>query len=118
MAITLVAHTGQQTPNGNGFTTTAIDTSGATLLVVAVPSLFGATTSLSDSKSNSWTALTVQNAGGAVQQCWYAYDTSKVGASHTFTISAANTFSSVFVAAFSGTLTGSDPLDAQNGNNA
>ncbi len=70
MAFSLVAH---KSNGANGaVTTAAIDTTGASLIVINV----GSSTSpgaLSDSKSNTWTPLTQKTFGGIEgAQLWYA----------------------------------------------
>jgi hypothetical protein len=67
-------------------TTAAIDTSGASILVVAVTTQ-GLSGTVSDSEGNTWTALT-QSAGGstAISRLYYCLSPS-TSASHTFTVS-------------------------------
>lgn len=113
----LVAHIGK---NGgiSGGTSSAIDTTGANLIVVTVTWYIagGATMSVSDSKSNTWTARTDYISGGAVSiQTFYCYSPT-VGSGHTFTFSGtANSYSSATIAAFSGIA--ASPYDAENGTN-
>lgn len=109
MAISLVAHTVQ---SGNNPTTSAIDTTGASLLLVGL-SCFTTSDTPTDSKGNTWHSLTVQGTGGnGLTQLWYAWNPS-VGSGHTFSGNT-NTYG-MTVAAFSGIQTSSDPLDVQNG---
>lgn len=69
--------------NGNDVTTSAIDTSGSTLLVMQIAS--GAAISApSDNMSNSWTPLTEQTSGVDVRGRLYYVDSPTVGAGHTF----------------------------------
>lgn len=98
--------------------TTAIDTTGATLLV-GTCSWYAATTSVataSDSLSNSWTGLTAQ-VDGTVQvkvQIFYVNSASPtVGAAHTFRCTAVSGFAVATLHAFSGSAT--VPFDQQNG---
>lgn len=119
MAIALVsgANLTAQSANQSGFTSGAIDTTGANLIVVHAGWYEGVTTdvTLSDSYGNTWTPLTAQRIGASL------YGTSRlffsvgptVGAGHTFTIAGAATFCSIEVAAFSGAA--SSPFDQQNG---
>lgn len=85
-----VAHTSQ---HGTGTqTTTAINTTGASLLTASVSWLCnGAPTvsGVSDSKSNTWTGGTVAGpgTGSTCVRIWYAQNPT-VGASHTFTVTA------------------------------
>jgi hypothetical protein len=105
MAVALIAHA--SVANG---TTSAIDTTGATLLVAwdgsATPS------APTDSKSNSWTGLGVSvgasGFGGFAQAFYVANPT--VGSGHTFT--STSSFSGLSIAAFSGVTT-SSPFDVQ-----
>lgn len=87
----------------SGFTTSAIDTSGASLLVVMI-GVNISTGSISDSKSNTWSALTyAQNAGGVNSGKIYYVQNPTVGSGHTFTFG--GTAPSGEVLAFSGAKT-------------
>ena len=99
----------------NGGTSASIDTTGATLLVAVVT--YTGTPTVSDSKSNTWTALTCQQ-NTSVYSCIYYVNSGSpsVGSGHTFTISGAVTVSVINVMAFSGT--GASPFDNQNGNSS
>lgn len=111
------------TITGPATTSAAVDTTGATLLVVCV-SKSGATAAgaaISDSNGNTWHAL-ANVANGAVNTCiFYAYDKSGgplvTSAATTFTIGSPST-SGAICSAYSGTQTGSDPFDQQNSNTA
>ena len=100
----------------NTATTTAIDTTGATLLVMVLidgqQSGFG--TTFSDSKSNTWTCLTQIDSGGGLSAsgriCYVANPT--VGSGHTF--SAAGYQITIMVSAWSGVKV-STPFDQENG---
>lgn len=114
MAIALVANV-KATPGANGGTTSSIDTTGATLLVVLISEYLGAVGfSLSDSKGNSWTGLT-QKTASSVAQCriYYTIPTS-VGSGHTFTYSGAGGYPVIMVMAFSGTKA-TAAFDVENG---
>lgn len=116
MAYALIAHTAQAAPAGGGtLTTSAIDTTGASLLVVVVSAYKGGAspTSLSDSKSNTWTALTAQIGSTNTRSQIFYVATSTVGTSHTFKLTGAN-FGWIEAMAFSGSLA-STPFDQQNG---
>lgn len=100
-------------------TTGAVDTTGATLLIASIGWFNPATQSttapaVSDSKSNTWTPLTVRNSGNNVGNVLYYAKNPIVGSGHTFTLTSVNGFSSICVAGFSGTDTTS-PFDVQNG---
>lgn len=93
-----------------GATTTGFDTTGANLIVVALSFDGGSTPTLSDSKGNTWTALTL-GAGSPRARLYYCQAPS-VGSGHTFSISGTNTFGSVNVQAFSGAIV--SPFDVEN----
>lgn len=93
MAITLVANT--SAAGASGATTSSIDTTGATLLIVHVGGILSGNPS--DNKSNSWTALTAQTTSGVSSRLWYSF-TGNVGSGHTFTYG--GTVTSFEVAAF------------------
>lgn len=111
--IALVAHTGADN-FGTTVTTSAINTTGANLIVVAictVNNLTGAT--VTDSKSNTWSSSLTAVSGGNLIQIFYLYSPT-VGSGHTFTFTTSGgpTTPSIAVAAFSGTLS---PFDQQMG---
>jgi hypothetical protein len=97
----------------NTVTTAAIDTTGANLLVIAVTFDTTATQTISDSKGNTWNALTrtTNTSSGAV--LYWSTPTS-VGSSHTFSNTGTSNFSSICVMAFSGAAA-STPFDQENG---
>lgn len=111
--ITFIDHVVAGSPDGNTFTTGSINTTGATLIVIAVSSYsaVGAPT-ISDSKGNTWTALTAKvNATAAVRtQLYYCYSPTG-GSGHTFTATGFG-YASIHAFAFSGT-TGT--FDVENG---
>jgi hypothetical protein len=107
--ITLIADVGAGSPDSGDVTTGGINTTGADFLV-AVVSNFGGTAAVSDSKGNTWTALT-ESADAVKCRIFYTVPSS-VGASHTFTVSGA-TYPAICVAAFSGVH--ATPADQQNG---
>jgi hypothetical protein len=107
------------------YTTAGVPTTGASLLVAAIgeydPGVTGGSTLL-DSKSNTWTPLTIWVEGGASStqvRIFYALpDAAHLDAAHTFTCVAGGiTYSTLTVAAFSGTLA-SPPFDQQTGADA
>lgn len=116
MAISLITSV-KATPGANGGATGSIDTTGATLLVVLIADYRGGTGfSLSDSKGNSWTALTQQTtSGGLVGRCQIHYCVpTSVGSGHTFTYSGSGGYPIIMAMAFSGTHA-TTPFDAENG---
>lgn len=116
MAIALIANT-IATPGANGGSTSAIDTTGATLIVVLTAEYLGGIGhSVSDSKGNTWTPLTQQQAGAGLYsrvRIYYTIPTS-VGSGHTFTFSGSGGHPVIMVQAFSGTKS-SGAFDAENG---
>ncbi len=103
MAFALVANAG----SGSG-TTSAVDTTGADLLVAAVAYFDGAGT-VTDSKGNTWTGLTPATPGsGRACRLLYCVPTS-VGGGHTF--STPSGFGGLCVSAWSGVDTAT-PFDA------
>lgn len=108
MTISRVAHT---TTSGLGDSTSgAINTTGATFLIAAVSFNTGGSITVSDSKSNTWTALsTIDPGAGAATRLYYVANPT-VGSGHTFTV-AGGIAASMAVAAFSGVTTTS-PLSA------
>lgn len=112
---------------GGTATTTGFDTTGATLLVIAVGGGGTAyTTTVSDSKGNTWQHLvSVYGDGsqggipGGGDLCfWYSYNHGgsalSVGAGHTVSISG-NNYPAIAFAAFSGTKTQADnPFDVEH----
>jgi hypothetical protein len=109
MTFALIASVGQA-GSPNGTTTGAIDTSGANLIVLA-PAYYapGAGLAISDSKANTWTALTER---GARMRFYYCLNPT-VGAGHTFTVSGTGVYGSMTAAAFSGAA--ASPFDLENG---
>jgi len=97
----------------NGGTTDPVDTTGANLLVVSVGCFGGATVSVSDSKANTWFALTKHTGSQADHRIYYAKNAT-VGTGHTFTVTASGGYPGVVVYAFSGA-DPTAPFDTENG---
>lgn len=114
-AWTLIAHVSAGATSGGGtFTTSNIDTTGANLLIAEIADDEGSTAStLADSKSNTWTALTtrVSGSGSGVRVRLFYSQGGTFGSGHNFTASAG--FAGLAVFAFSGS--GSSPFDVENG---
>jgi hypothetical protein len=92
-------------------TTAGVDTTGADFIVLSVGWNGTGTPTVSDSKSNTWNALTAHvNSANETNQLYWSRPTS-VGASHTFTVSLAG--ASIEMLAFSGSAT--SPFDVQTG---
>ena len=116
MAIKKLVHaTAAAASAGAAVTTGAIDTTGATLLVaICATNNANGTPSVSDSASNTWTALTAHSVSGAFAQSQILYVINPTtSATHTVTIgAAASNLAVLSVIAFAGTST----FDAQSGN--
>lgn len=96
-------------PGSAGGTSPTMDTTGASLLVVTAG--VGSVPTITDSLGNDWTVLQTTN-GSWLAYAWKRGNGSlATGAAHTITVAGANSFPSVWFAAYSGTLTSSDPLE-------
>lgn len=109
--ITLVAHTVAFGSNA-AVTTSAINTTGASLIVLAISVNNGTTPTVTDSAGNTWTALTSQTATGLAKIAFYYKASPTTSATHTFTNT--GTFPTIGVMAFNNTL-GVAPFDVENG---
>lgn len=118
----LISHTGSN-DNGTGssVTTPSINTIGSSLIVVVVgidslrPS---GSAPVSDSLSNSWTALNPDEGINGNVQISYAWNPI-VSSGHTFTAhDSGNNGTAVSVLAFSNTRILSDPFESQNSNHS
>lgn len=109
MAIAPIAQT---TGSGvNGGTSGTIDSSNATLLIANIGSGLGLAGTLTDSKNNTWHLITNPTTNVVNEALYYAYENLSVGTNHSITVTAVGGASSFEFAAFSGSLTASDPLD-------
>ncbi len=100
--IALVANVSVGMTGVSGATSAAIDTTGATLLVIAQSGVTGLTLTPTDSKGNTWTALTAYAGGSLTCQLYYCANP-VVESGHTFTVVAVAA-ASIAVGAFSGTM--------------
>lgn len=94
--ITFIAGTVGGSTNSSSITTIAIDTTGANLIVISVSSY--ASAAPTDSKSNTWLPLTIQNSGSAINRLFYCINPI-VGSGHTFTINTASSYPVISVVA-------------------
>lgn len=102
--IALVAHVATGASSNADATTAAIDTTGATLLVIAQAGFIAETVTPTDSKGNTWTALTEYSDAIISIQLFYCTNP-VVGSGHTFThVWGAGSWGSIAVSAFSGVL--------------
>lgn len=110
--IALVANKAAQQIGSATATTAAMNTTGATLGVTNVSCYDAAPHTPTDSKSNTWTGLTVASAGGGScqSQIFYAKNAT-VGSGHTVSVSGTD-FCSIATAWFSNVTT-SSPFDVQ-----
>jgi len=99
----------------------AIDTTGATLLVVAI-TRYGAgsnATTMSDSNSNTWVSLPVRQVStGTIRHQLYYCIGGTVGPGHTFSFSSVSSYPMIRVMAFSGTSPSYDVDTGTNGGTA
>ena len=114
MAIAHIVSTSAGGTASSTVTSSAVDTTGANLIVVAV-SVFGTNSvTVSDSKSNTpYTALTARTQATQSLRMYYFLAPS-VGSGHTFTASGTSIFPTISVSAFSGVAT-SSALDQESG---
>jgi len=99
-------------------TTAAIDTTGADLLIVGVSFFTAAMPTLTDSKGNTWTILTLQintATGYPRNVICYCVPTS-VGSGHTVTLAGISLYGTLTFAAFSGAH--ATPFDQEAGGDA
>jgi hypothetical protein len=102
MAIALVASLTAQ-PGPGGGTTSAITTTGASLIVISVSWYFGLSgspTTVTDNKGNTYTGLTFHTSSNFRHRFFYALAPT-VGTGHAFTITGSNFYPAIFVYAFS-----------------
>ena len=116
MAISQV-DTGVYAQSPNGGTTSAFNSTGATLLVASTSTQDPAIVALSDSKGNTWSCITSQTEGFLTVQLWWTGGPSlSVGSGHTVTISDPwGNGASAFVTAWKGTETSSTTCEAGTG---
>ena len=113
---TVIAHTAIGSPDTNAVTTSAIDTTGADLLVVgaSVYDVFMDATNISDSKSNTWTALAESGANSHTRTIIYYCRGGTVGAGHTFTVGRNTSYDTITVLALSGSVASPQDQSAVN----
>jgi len=115
MAYSLIANVAAGSTTGNTITTAGIDTTGASFLVAVISDYAGGSSTISDSKSNTWAALTAYSSNND-RVCIYYVTTPTVGSAHTFTSTGTGNYSVISAAAFSGSAA-SSPFDQQTGQN-
>jgi hypothetical protein len=101
--------------NTNSATTSGVDTTGATFIVISAASYIpGGAVTISDSKGNTYTALTARSSAALTNRLYYCA-APIVGSGHTFTVSGTSVYPTIAAAAFAGLA--SSPLDQQTGSN-
>lgn len=85
----------------SGVTSSAMDTTGANLIVVSVATYSSLGANLTDSQSNTWTSLTTASPNRAKSRLFYCINPT-TSSSHTFTFSQSGTYPSISAVAFSG----------------
>jgi len=113
MAIALISSSAPAT-NAVSATTSAIDTTGANLLVIQMACNDPHTDTPTDSKGNTWTQLTSYTQTNVRVRTWYSVPTS-VGSGHTFTSNGASFFGTILASAWSGV--NATPTDLISGSN-
>ena len=114
MSITFISSGSGKTDSG-GATTSSFDSTGADLIVVGIGWYTGALT-VTDSKSNTWNALTVEETAGNVKSILYWCSPTTVGSGHTVNVSGAGSYPSITAHAFSGTNGSPFDLESAGGN--
>jgi hypothetical protein len=99
----------------NTVTSSAVDTTGANFIVLGLAYQVSSNPTLTDSQSNTWTALTESAFAGNVAVCLYYCVNPKTNASHTFSMNGTTIFPSIAMLAFSEVNT--VPVDVENGAN-
>jgi hypothetical protein len=115
-AIAFVASVSGGSTNGNTFTTSSFDSTGANFIVCGLVSYGGATEPVvTDSKGNipDVTSIPAQTSSGTRTHIIF-FTNPTVGAGHTFTVTGTTVYPSIACEAFSGAATVS-PVDASNG---
>jgi hypothetical protein len=112
--MSLIAHTSAGSAGGNTITTSAIDTTGATLIVVCVSETSGVINTPTDSKSNTYTPLTNRDTGASVAVRLFYCENPTAGSGHTFSYTHNSAFPAIAVQAHGGTLTASS-LNTETG---
>lgn len=116
-AIAIVNHIIQGATATNNVTTSAVNTTGANLIVISVASYKpGGTVTISDSKSNTYTALTQRNAPNDARVQLYYCASPTVGSGHTFTGTSTGAYPVLGVITASGAA--ASPFDQESGSGA
>lgn len=114
MAYSFTFETDARSTNNNSVTTSSTDTTGATLIVIACVHEAAGAVAPTDSKGNTWTALTRYKHASCGVDFYYCVNPT-VGSGHTFTLSSTGDFPAIAVVGFSGAA--ASPFDGVNGSN-
>lgn len=118
MAYTLVVKTAAGSTNGTDVTTSAVDTTGAKLIVLILSSTSDGAGAPTDSKGNTWTGLTAELVGGGQRVILYYCISPTVGSGHTFSWTpSAGSRPSIAAQAFSHDATPAFDQENAGGNN-
>lgn len=121
-AFSVIANIAAGSTSSTAVTTGSVDTTGATFMVVWVASYKNATfPTLTDSKSNTWTAASLRTCAGpfCAWGKFFYVNNPTVGSGHTFTVTCSGScYPSVEAQAFSGNLTTATPFDQESGGTA
>lgn len=98
----------------NGGTSDAVDSTGANLIVIGIHNYSTFALTVSDSKGNTWTALTSYRTSNQSGIRFYYCLAPTVGSGHTFTVSSTAAYPVITAMGFSGVKT-SSPFDVENG---
>jgi hypothetical protein len=116
MGYALISSTVASSTDQVDVTTSPIDTSGANLIIVSGLNYHTSLNiAISDSKLNTWTALTLYSESQSATILWYCFNPT-VGSGHTFSLTSIDrgqTFAVCGVVAFSGST--SSPFESENG---
>lgn len=113
MPIALVDHAAAGSADTNNVTTSAINSTAATLLAAWGAYDGGVGPTASDSKSNSWSGLTQRQGAFGRGRAFYSVPGS-VGSGHTASLLTSSGFPAICFAVFSGVA--ASPVDQENGN--
>jgi len=112
MSYTRLVSANAGSANENDVTTSAIDTTGAKLIVIAVAHQAASAVTPTDSKGNTWT-LRSNHKSTDVGVYFYECVNPTVGTGHTFTLAFTSSFPGIGVAAYSST--GTPQFDKETG---
>lgn len=112
MAYSFLVDVEDNSGGSGGSTTAAVDTTGVDFIAIVTSKYSTAAITVSDSKGNTWNALTNQTNGNANGRVYWSVPTS-VGTGHTFSCLGTSVFAGLAVICFSGGA--ASPFDVENG---